>query len=296
MNIWNNKEWQPMLLHEVRKAFNDSDYIFELKFDGFRTILFASTKEVIIHNRKGQDITYLYPELQRIKKIVTKNTIFDGEIVMLENGVPSFQKLQTRVHLKDKEKILYQSKNNPILFMCFDILYENVDLTKYPLIERKKRLSKIKENDVFLKVKQISENGISFFKEVKKRNLEGIIAKHKSSIYEINTRTNQWLKIKNLKKNNFFIGGFIEKENNAIISLLLGEKKENKLFYVGKVIMAKKNKLYEKIKKMKPRKTSSFQNYHECATFIKPIHLCQVEYLERTNNNQLRQPIFIKEI
>ena len=162
MNIWNNKEWQPMLLHEVRKAFNDSDYIFELKFDGFRTILFASTKEVIIHNRKGQDITYLYPELQRIKKIVTKNTIFDGEIVMLENGVPSFQKLQTRVHLKDKEKILYQSKNNPILFMCFDILYENVDLTKYPLIERKKRLSKIKENDVFLKVKQISENGISF--------------------------------------------------------------------------------------------------------------------------------------
>lgn len=254
MSLWKNHNWQPMLLKEIKKPFNDSNYIYELKFDGFRAIIFANPKYVRIQNRKGQDVTDLYPELQMIKSLVNKNMIFDGEIIILENGLPSFKKLQARVHLKKKEKILFQSKKNPVIFMRFDILFAEKDLINCPLIDRKKILSSVKENDVFLKVKEIDTLGIPLFKEVKKRNLEGIIAKKKNSIYEINKRTDSWLKIKNLKREIFYIGGYIEKEKNAVISLLLFEKKNNKFRYVGKVFMAKKNKLYKKIKEMKIEK------------------------------------------
>ena len=295
MSLWKNNKWQPMLLKEVKKPFNDSNYIYELKFDGYRAIIFADPNHVKVHNRKGEDITFLYPELQTIKQLVKKNMIFDGEIVMLENGVPSFKKLQARAHLKKKDKIMYQSKQNPVLFMCFDVLYDGQDLCKYPLVDRKKYLSKVKDNDTFIKVKEIDTMGIPFFKEVKKRNLEGIIAKKKNSIYEINKRTDSWLKIKNLKKEIFYIGGYIEKEKNSVISLLLVEKKNNQFLYVGKVSMGKKKKLYEKLKKMKIEKAPYFQKEKENAMYIKPIYLCEIEYLERTENNQLRQPIFLKE-
>lgn len=295
MSLWKNHNWQPMLLKEIKKPFNDSNYIYELKFDGFRAIIFANPKYVRIQNRKGQDVTDLYPELQMIKSLVNKNMIFDGEIIILENGLPSFKKLQARAHLKKKEKILFQSKKNPVIFMCFDILFAEKDLINCPLIDRKKILSSVKENDVFLKVKEIDTLGIPLFKEVKKRNLEGIIAKKKNSIYEINKRTDSWLKIKNLKREIFYIGGYIEKEKNAVISLLLFEKKNNKFRYVGKVFMAKKNKLYKKIKEMKIEKKPLCPIEKENVLYIKPIYLCEVEYLERTEKNQLRQPVFIKE-
>lgn len=296
MSLWKNHNWQPMLLKEIKKPFNDSNYIYELKFDGFRAIIFANPKYVRIQNRKGQDVTDLYPELQMIKSLVNKNMIFDGEIIILENGLPSFKKLQARAHLKKKEKILFQSKKNPVIFMCFDILFAEKDLINCPLIDRKKILSSVKENDVFLKVKEIDTLGIPLFKEVKKRNLEGIIAKKKNSIYEINKRTDSWLKIKNLKREIFYIGGYIEKEKNAVISLLLFEKKNNKFRYVGKVFMTKKNKLYKKIKEMKIEKKPLCPIEKENVLYIKPIYLCEVEYLERTEKNQLRQPVFIKEI
>lgn len=295
MSLWKNKNWQPMLLKEIKKPFNDPNYIYELKFDGFRAIIFASPKYLKIQNRKGQDITNLYPELQDIKKLVHQKMIFDGEIILLENGVPSFQKLQARAHIKKKEKIQYQSIHNPVLFVCFDLLYADKDLTDYPLIKRKKILSSVIENDVFIKVKQIETYGIPFFKEVKKRNLEGIVAKKKDSAYTINTRTDSWVKIKNLKSEIFYIGGYQEKEKNAIISLLLVEKQNNTFMFIGKVLMTKKNQLYVKIKKLKPQQIPSFKNKKEKAIYIKPIYSCEVEYLERTKDNQLRHPLFLKE-
>ena len=94
MSLWSKRSWTPMLLKESDNPFNSDDYLFEIKFDGVRAILFVSTKEVVIHNRRCQEITHLYPELQNTKKLVKRNTIFDGEIVAMENGIPSFSNLQ----------------------------------------------------------------------------------------------------------------------------------------------------------------------------------------------------------
>lgn len=297
MNIWKSRDWTPMLLKQIDKPFNSKDYIFELKFDGTRSLIFANTESVIIKNRKNMDVTYLYPELQNIKKSVKTNVIFDGEIVCFENGLPSFKKLQERAHLKNKDKILYQMDDNPVIFVCFDILYENKNLIDLPLIERKKILDKYKNNDIFVKTKYIFNNGIKLFKETKKNNLEGIVAKEKNSLYQINTRSDVWIKIKNLITEEFIVCGYIEEDNNFVISLVLGEKINNELYYVGRVTMGKKNKLYKELKKLKTLKLSPFKNYYDKnVVLVEPIKTCKVKYIERTESNSLRQPIFDKKV
>ena len=295
MSLWNKRSFTPMLLNEINKPFNSKDYIYELKFDGIRAIIFANKNEVKIQSRNQKDITYLYPELQEIKKIVHKNVIFDGEIISLENGKPSFNKLQNRNHLKSKMKIKAESINNPVEFVVFDILYENKDLTNIPLIKRKEILNKYSDLEIFIKSKYIEKEGIKLFEKVKKMSLEGIVAKLKTGTYHINKRTSDFIKIKNIQIENFFVGGYIEKENSNVITLLLGEIKGKKLIYVGKVTMGKKHNLYRKIKNSKLTK-NYFENFFDDASFIKPNFKCQIKYLEKTKNNHLRHPVYKGEI
>ncbi len=295
MSLWSNKKFGPMLLDEKKEPFNSEDYLFELKFDGIRALIFATPSKVIIQNRHKQDISYLYPELQEIKKIVKCNTIFDGEIVVFQNGYPSFSKLQERAHLKDKKKILNQCEVNPVVFVCFDILYKEKDLIDLTLSDRKKILDKYEGNDVFIKNKSINKEGIKLFKEVKKLNLEGIVAKLKLSKYEINTRVDYWIKIKNWQEERFFIGGFEDKSKGNVVSLYLGEKRKGVLYFVGKVSMGKKHNLYAKLKKAKPIKKTPFINFDNGILYIRPRYKCKIDYMERTKSNHLRQPIFIEE-
>ncbi len=290
MNIWQNKEWGPMLLKEIDNPFVSRDYIFEIKFDGHRTIIFASPQEVIIKSRNSVNVTYLYPELQEIKKIVKKKTIFDGEIVRFENNRPNFSLLQERAHLKNKEKIKMMANTNPVVFVCFDILYEDEDLTNKPLLKRKEILNKYPDNNVFMKAKYLVGEGKKLFNIVKKENLEGIIAKKKDSLYFINTRCDNWLKIKNYQVESFLVGAYEDKENNYVITLYLGEYQNNSFSLVGKVNLAKKNPLYLKIKSISIEKTDKDINY------IKPTIKVLVKYIEMTKQGHLRQPIFIKEI
>lgn len=293
MSLWTNRNWSPMLLKEIEKPFNSKDYLFEIKFDGTRAVIYANKDQVIIKNRHQKDITNLYPELQEIKKIVDRNTIFDGEIVSFQNGLPSFQRLQERSHQKDRKKIAYQAVHNPVIFVCFDLLYHQKDLMNNPLRERKEKLKKFQENDVFIKAKYIDEYGKELFEEIRKNKLEGIVAKKKDSVYEIDQRSENWIKIKNWKQESFWIIGYIEKEKNTTISLVLAEKKNQAYKYVGKVTMAKKNKLYMKIKNQNIIPNFVSENISQ-ANFIEPKYKCKIEYMERTKKGHLRQPIFLE--
>lgn len=296
INIWKNRKWVPMLLKEQYEPFDSKDYIYELKFDGNRAVIFASPNEVIIQNRHKQDISYVYPELQKIKSLVTKDTIFDGEIVMFQDGAPSFSKLQERAHLKNKTKIKKESEDNPIIFVCFDMLYDGEDITDLTLMSRKKRLAKIKDNDVFMKTKYVEEKGIDLFKKIKKLHLEGIVAKLKTSKYTINERLDDWIKIKNWQEEVFTIGGYIESEKVNMVSLLLGELKNNELHFVGKVTMHKRQGLYKKLVRQKKLKESPFIDFKEDAIYVTPKYKCNVEFLEKTKSNHLRHPVFKEEI
>ena len=291
MNIWKSRNFKPMLLKQNSKPFNDKDYIYEIKFDGHRALIFVNNKSILIQSRNGKDITYLYPELHNIKSLVNKNVIFDGEIICEEEGIPSFKNLQKRSHLKNKNQINKEVINNPVKFIVFDVLYENKDITNKSLIKRKEILNKYKDTDYFIKSKYIKKDGINLFKKIKKLNLEGIVCKNINGKYHINKRTYDFIKVKNINRDEFYIGGYINNKNNTV-SLLLGEYNDNnKFMYVGKVIMSKNKKLYDKLK-FKRKSKSYFINYDKEAIFIKPELTCFVEYQERTKSNHLRHSVY----
>lgn len=290
-DLWNLK-FKPMLLDEIDKPFDSKDYIYEMKYDGIRALIFADPKEIRIITRNNNDVTYLYPELKSICKLVKVKTIFDGEIICVYDGKPSFSKLQERSHLKSKEKIYKQIDNNPVIYICFDILFQDKDLINLDLLSRKKILEKHKNNDYFIITKYISEKGTSLFKEIKKLDIEGIVAKKKDSIYEINTRNSSWIKIKNFKEKTFFIGGFSYKKDSYVFSVILGEYIDDLLSFVGKAFISKKNKLFIQLKKQRQIK-SQFVNYkEENIIYVKPIYKCKIKFMERTNFNHLRQPFY----
>lgn len=295
MNIWKNRNWGPMLLKEADKPFNSKDYIYEIKYDGIRACIYVSPNSFQIISRNKIDMTNIYPELKSIQNLVDRDIILDGEIVSFKDNKPSFSKLQERNHLKNKDKIKKESINNPVTFIAFDILYYDKDITSLTLLERKEILNKIKENDELI-ISKFYKNGIDLFKKIKKLDLEGIVAKKIDDSYEINKRTFSFIKVKNLKEEEFTVGGY-EIKKGDYISLVLGELKNNKLYFVGKVSLTKNNNLYNKVINSKTIKKSPFINYDNKNTiYISNNIKCKVKYLERTKSNHLRQPIIKKEI
>lgn len=289
-DLWKNRNFKVMLLKQVYEPFDSDDYLYEIKFDGIRCLVFANKTSVTLVSRNGVDISYLFPELSKIKKLVRKNVIFDGEIVSLESGVPSFSKLSHRLHLKSNSSILKESVDNPVCYVVFDIIYESKNLVDMTLIERKRVLNKYEENEVFVK-SIVFDKGISLFNEVKTRGLEGIVAKLKKGKYHVNERTDDFIKIKNVIEGIFYICGYVEKEENYVFSILLCEKINSKFNYVGKVNVSKKDKVYDLIHKEKSV-SCPFEDRVNDAVYVKPKYKCNIEYLERTNGNNLRHAVF----
>ena len=283
--MFKEKNIHPMLLSEIPFNFSD-DYLYEIKFDGIRAIIYASPKSITIKTRNNIDVTHLFPELFSIKDLVTKNTIFDGEIVLLENNKPSFSSLQKRLRIKNEDKINTASINNPVTFVVFDILYLNKSLLNKKLIDRKKILDKFKDTEYFVKSKVFSD-GENLFRSVRDLGLEGIVAKEKTSLYYPNIRTKEWIKLKNIKQDYFYIGGFIK--NKMSYSLLLGEIHNNKLYYVGKIKVSNKSDILSIVLKEKIT-PNNFVNYSENGKFIKPKIKIKINYLEKTKGNMLRHP------
>lgn len=279
-----------MLLKEIDQPFNDKEYLYELKFDGYRVIIYASKNELIIKSRNNNDITYLFPELVNIKKLVGNNkVIFDGEIVVMNEGKPDFSKLQIRSHLKDRAKVELVRNEIPVVFVAFDILFMNKELINKPLLERKSILEKFGDNKLFVK-SRIFDKGIELFELVKKQGLEGIIAKKRNSLYVPNKRVDFWLKIKNFKEEYFFVHGYIF--NKEKYSLYLGEYIDDKFYFVGKVSTT--DELLIKRLKNSRSVNNMFINCNDNVNYIKPNLKVLIKYLEKSNDNKLRQPILIK--
>ena len=229
MDLFASKNLKPMLFYEG-KLFNSEEYIYEIKFDGHRTIIYLDHNYINIRSRNNKDVTSLYPELNEVKKLVKRKCILDGELIILENGKPNFFKMQKRSLMTNTIRIKQESINNPVIFIAFDILYyDQKDLTNYPLIKRKEYLEKkVKENDYLIISKYVEYNGIELFKQIKKEQLEGIVAKRKDSIYQVNKRVHDWLKIKCIKEKDFYVLG-IREENKKIKTIVIGSIKNNKL-------------------------------------------------------------------
>lgn len=286
----------PMLAKETDKPFDDKEWIYEMKWDGYRAIAEVNEHDVSLYSRNGNTFNYSYPIIVDALKKLKIHAVLDGEIVVMdENGKSSFQGLQ-----------FYQnSTTDPIEYRVFDLLsLKGQDVCSLALTDRKKLLKLLlpNNNPVIKYSDHIEEQGIEFFKLAVKNDLEGIMAKDSNSLYYQGSRTSQWLKIKNHKSLEAIIAGFTEPGGGRkhFGALVLGVWKGNELVYIGHTGSGFDTKGLEKMNKlMKPliQKKSPFKTEIKTnmpVTWIKPIMVCEVKFTEWTRDGHLRHPIFLR--
>ena len=164
-----------MLIGEESEAFNSKEFIYELKLDGERCIAYLSKDSVELRNKRNMKMLIKVPELSEIHKQVKKRCILDGELIVIKDGKPDFFEIQRRSLMSNTFKIKLAAEKYPASFTAFDILYyEDYEVTKLLLMERKKLLQNtIKENERLAISRYIEEQGIEFYKLAEKNNLEG---------------------------------------------------------------------------------------------------------------------------
>jgi len=187
------------MLLSVSESFDDPEFIFEFKYDGARALLYCEEGGVTAVSRNGNDLSAAFPELWRLNRNVSVPCVLDGEIFGLRDGLPSFAVYQKRGMVTAPTKVKRAAAGFPIRFAAFDILQAGArDLTRLPLSERKTILTQtVTPNDTLFVADYLEEHGKKLFDAAQKLNLEGIIAKRKTSVYLPGKRSHDWFKIKN---------------------------------------------------------------------------------------------------
>ena len=307
---------KPMLSTLVNEPFNNKDWVFEVKWDGVRSILFFhKTKGILeMQSRNGKSITHRYPEIIKALKSISsaikckESAILDGEIVVSDkkNGIPNFQDHQRRMNINNIKEIEILSRQIPATYYFFDILYlDGKNLQSLPFLERRKILSEIIEENSRTKISDfIEEIGKKIFDKTKSLGLEGIVAKHKSSKYLQGIRSRDWLKIKNIKTQDCIIIGYTKGEGNRenyFGSLLLAAyDSKSKLRFVGHTGSGfdfdQLGKIYEMLQKTKVEKCQiSYVPYtNRDPVWIKPELVAEIKFSNWTGEKIMRAPIFLR--
>lgn len=285
-----------MLIKNEVEPFNSDDYIFELKLDGIRGIIYLDNNTTELRNKRNKIMNSIFPELMQVNKNAKQRCILDGEYVILRNGKPDFYELQRRSLMSNKFKIEQAAKKLPVIFVAYDILYANDrQVTDLPLLERKALLSDAINETPYLSVSRyITGNGIEFYNLSLQQDLEGIVAKVKDSKYYIGKQTKDWIKIKNLKDDDYVVCGYISKEQ-GITSIVLGQYDDNRLIYKGHVTLGVSNYDFIKIKSTPKINTPYFKEIpkgNENTVWVEPVLVCTVKYMMKTDSGGLRQPVF----
>lgn len=291
MDIFDEKNVKPMLISEMRDAFNSSDYIYEIKWDGIRSVSYLD-KNTDIRNKRNKLMTPLFPELTDLYKQAKVKCILDHELVVLKDGVPDFYEVQSRTLKTNPFKIELAAKKYPASIIAYDILYyKDKDISLLPLLERKKYLNDaVVENNLLALSRYIDENGIELFEAVKERELEGIVAKRKTSLYWQGKKTKDWIKCKVMADEDCVVCGYIEKEN-SVTSLVLGQYDDDKLIYKGHVRVSLRLLLSQGIKKIGNSPFGYVPKGNDEAVWLEPNLVCIIEFMPNTKDS-FRQSSF----
>jgi bifunctional non-homologous end joining protein LigD len=286
------RELRPMLAKSADEAFDDSEWIFELKLDGYRALAFVDRVSARLISRTGNDLSSAYPAVIDDLVAAGVTAVLDGEIVVVDDaGIPRFELLQS-----------YRTAHQGYLvYYVFDLLFLNGrDLRDQPLIARKETLRRILDGSETMRyVDHVDGTGIKFFELARERELEGIVAKKKSSIYRNGKRVDQWLKIKCRRVEEAIICGFTESRvnPNTLGALLLGVYQAGEVRYAGLVGtgLNRASGLKAKLRKLvtPERPFDTVPKTDMPIRWVKPEMVCSVEFQEWTKDGILRGASFL---
>lgn len=276
----------PMLLQKVDEPFDSDDWVSELKLDGFR-LLYSTMNTSSLYTRHENEVTERFPEL--ITNQIPKGTILDGEMIITdENGKPDFEALMGRFQVNNSKRIPMISKNNPVTFCAFDIVFfEGKRVSYLPLTERKALLSGVLQEDSLriTKTLSIDGNGHTLYDLVKQQDLEGIVLKRKDSKYEIGKRSKNWLKVINYKYMTVTITGFSKSEFGWLLGYPDG--KPAGLMELGVPVEARRI-VYKLAKMVRVKETKDY------IYFPSDTLKCKIKYRTLTKGGFLRLPSFLE--
>lgn len=283
------------------EPFDSAAYLFEVKWDGYRCLAYLD-QDTVLRSRNLLDLTGKFPELAGLREKVTKKpAILDGEIVVLENGKPSFAGLQSRGRMNDLKRISRASLERPAVFVAFDILYyKGKDIMQLPLQERKRLLAgAVTQGEEFILSGFIHRDGRDFYTACVKEGLEGMVAKRLDSVYLPGRRSAAWKKIRHTREADLVIGGYQQgTAGRSLGSLVLGGYREGRLVYQGKVGTGFSEReaeaLLEGLRQLEVAgETMPLPRAERKRTrWVKPVLVCSVEYLTTTTEGYLRHPVY----
>jgi bifunctional non-homologous end joining protein LigD len=301
----------PMLATPVDEPFDGAEWLFEIKWDGYRAIAFIEDGKLRLVSRNQNELTQRFPELKDLPKSVrAKSAILDGEVVALDDeGRASFSLMQQRTGFRPGGRRGAAKADVPVLYYAFDLLYlDGYDLRKVALEERKRKLASVLvSGDSVRYSDHYEKQGKALFEMARAKGLEGILAKKRDSIYQ-ERRTSEWLKIKITRRLECVIGGYTEPEGSRAHfgSVVLGlYDKQGRLIHVGQAgsgfDQQSLDEVWKLLKKLETRK-NPFHGEVEALRkvyWVKPELVAEIEFAEWTGGTsagsgpKLRAPVFL---
>jgi len=298
----------PMLAASVEKPFDNPEWLFEIKWDGYRAIAFIEDSKVRLVSRNQNDLTAQFSELRDLPKFVkAKTAILDGEIVALdEGGRSSFSLIQQRTGIRKGGRRAAGRSDVPALYYAFDLIYlDGYDLRRVTLEERKQALAGIISTSEILRYSDHFDKGTALFEAAKQQGLEGILAKMRSSHYE-ERRSHEWLKIKITQTVDCVVGGYTDPEGSREYfgSIVLGlYDKKGQLVHVGQAGTGFDQETLKQIWQILNKLETSRSSFHggvdaQKVHWVKPKCVAEIKFSEWTHETveggrKLRAPVFL---
>ena len=289
-----------MFATAVNKPPIGANWLYEIKWDGVRALCLIKNGALEIHSRRGNRCERQYPELAHLPEQVHAQTAWlDGEICVLdEEGRARFQNIQPRIHA-NLNAVSQLAETAPATLFLFDLLYvDGYDLRGVALSDRKRLLNMLVVPDEHIRLSEAFDTtGEEMFEAAKKMGLEGILAKDRGSAYEA-TRSIHWQKVKVSNEQEFVVAGFTKGERDYFGALVLSVHENGVLRHVGQVGTGFDQNMMKDIhERLEPLATKTCpltpKPKIKDVTWVRPEVVCQVRFLEWTNEGMLRAPVFV---
>lgn len=299
----------PMMALSVEKPFDNKEWLFEIKWDGYRAVTFLRDGKARMFSRNQNELTGRYPELHTLPQFIrAENAILDGEVVAFdENGRSSFSLMQQRTGIRQGGRQAAANLDIPVVYYLFDLIYaDGYDLRRVSLVDRKRALQQIISSNELIRFSDHFDNGTNLFDAAKSKGLEGILAKRRGSCYE-ERRSREWLKIKITQTVDCVVGGYTDPEGSrqyfgSIVLGLYDKKKE--LIHVGQAGTGFDQATLKQVSQVLKARETSRNPFHgdvdaRHVHWVKPELVAEIKFTEWTHETagggvKLRAPVFLR--
>jgi bifunctional non-homologous end joining protein LigD len=286
---------RPMLATPADKPFDHPDWLFEVKWDGYRAVAEVREGEVSLYSRNLLPLNGKFPPIVEALKECRFEALLDGEVVVVDDrGHPAFQLLQD----------YGRSGGGYLLYYVFDLLHlQGHDLTGLPLVRRKEILKRVLPATPRLRFSDhVKGDGTLYFQAVRSQGLEGVVAKHGQSTYRMEERSRQWLKVKRQHTQEGVIAGFTAPRGRRAHfgTLVLGIYEGDELRCIGH---AGGGFSGEELKRIHALLQPLIQERcpfavepatNSPATWVRPELVCEVALSGWTAEGLMRHPVFLR--